>query len=552
MKTRSIQNALIGILALLSVAYYLRTTTGELGNTKFDDAYMITRYAKHWLDGKGFSWNPIDGAAYGITSPAYLFLITAILGLTGCSDGMALTTTSYTAGLLSALTLILMGFLVQRGESSRKSLLPLLVVPCLLLVPPFRYHSLTGMETTFSLLANSLLACSIVIATRKRSTAALLLCLLTGLLSYATRPDNGLYALLLPPLFFVATNRSLWRYALRYEVLFSLVVGLSLIVNRILFADFVPLPFFAKAGGFYQGYTGTTTWNAMKEMLVFHNAAMPCLIVLVSTTSRKVVPRLVAIGVVVIATFGYFATVTQIMGWQARYYYPSIAFVFLAAFTAISPGDSATVKTPIRASHSAFTWRLLVGVAILLPILSSTINHAAVHLWRKYVIGTPVAIHANTQYRKLNNATLPPLGWWGSTIAMDALLERMPQHIVFAASEYGWLGSRFPHLTIVDLAGLHDRTIAHQGFSAAYVLSRKPDLIWLPHTEYTYAVAELLDDPTFQRDYEYYPEAYDYGIALRKNSEFYAAMKAEANREFSRIYPGLNMSDHLAESGHPD
>src|SRR5689334_2126848 len=113
MKHISTQNALIGAFALFSLAYYIKMTVGELGYTTFDDAYMVTRYAKHWLAGEGFSWNPIDGPAYGITSPAYLILITVILGLTGCSDGMALTITSFVSGLLSALTLVLLGFFVQ-------------------------------------------------------------------------------------------------------------------------------------------------------------------------------------------------------------------------------------------------------------------------------------------------------------------------------------------------------------------------------------------------------------------------------------------------------
>ncbi len=223
---------------------------------------MFTRYAKHWLAGEGFSWNSTDGPAYGITSPAYLIVVTVILGLTRCSDAVALAGASFSFGLLSALTLVLLGFLVQERKWSQKLWTPLLAVPCLLLVPPFRFHSLTGMETTFSLFANSLLACSIVIATRRRSTPALLLCLFSGALSFAARPDNGMYALWLPPLFFLATDRSLWRYSVRYALLFALVVGSSLIVNRYLFGDFLPLPFFAKRTGFYQGYLGAPDWDA--------------------------------------------------------------------------------------------------------------------------------------------------------------------------------------------------------------------------------------------------------------------------------------------------
>ena len=130
---------------------------------------------------------------------------------------------------------------------------------------------------------------------------------------------------------------------------------------------------------------------------------------------------------------------------------------------------------------------------------------------------------------------------------MCDLLDRMPQGITLAASEYGIIGSRFPGLTIVDLVGLHDSTIAHHGFSAAYVCSRKPDVIWFPHSDYTYAVATILDNHAFQQDYEYYPGAYDYGIALRKTSSSYASMKDAVKREFGRIYPEKHLADYIAE-----
>lgn len=544
MKHIANQKALLAVFALFSLAFYLKTTVGELGLTRFDDAYMVTRYAKHWLDGNGFSWNSIDGPAYGITSPVHLLVITAILGLTGCSDAMALTITSFAAGLLSVLTLVLLGFLVQGASRPTKSWAPLLVAPSLLLVPPFAYHSLTGMETTLSLLSNSLLACSIVIATRNRSVAALLMCLTSGFLSYATRPDNGLYALLLPPLFFVARDRALWRYATRYAMLFVTLVGCSLIVNRLLFGDVLPLPFFAKGNGFYQGYLGVAKWNAMTEMLLFCTAALPCLLVLVSAASKQSLLRLGVIAAVVIATFAYYATVTQIMGWQARYYYPSIAFAILAAFTA-QASEATTSPTP--SSRHSSTWRLLAGLAVLLPALSPPVRGVAAHLWEKHVLVPPAAVQSVTRYRPSTDRALPALGWWDSIMAMGDLLEDMPQGTSLAASEYGWIGSRFSHLTIVDLVGLHDRTLAHRGFSAAYVLSREPDLIWFPHGDYTFAVAQILDSPVFQSDYEYYPKAYDYGIALRKSSKSYAGMKEAVTRGFSRAYQGLSMSDFVAE-----
>jgi len=144
-------NLLMAAVAAASLLQYVTTSIGGVGHTTFDDAYMVTRYARHWLDGHGFCWNIGDGPSYGITSPAYLFLVTAVMGLTGWPDARVLTVVSYGCGLLAALTLVRLGFRVFREMGGRGSWLPLLTIPLIVSFPSFRFHSLTGMETTLSL-----------------------------------------------------------------------------------------------------------------------------------------------------------------------------------------------------------------------------------------------------------------------------------------------------------------------------------------------------------------------------------------------------------------
>jgi hypothetical protein len=544
-------NAFLAAVALIGIVFYIKNTIGSLGNTKFDDAFMFTRYAELWLSGQGFSWNAVDGPAYGITSPVYLFIITATLWLTECSDALALTATSWAAGLLSIALLVVLGFVVQTGTTSRKSLVPLLVAPALLFMSPFYLHSLTGMETTFSLLSNSLLACAAVLASRRRTTAMLLLCALSGFLAYETRPDNGLYALLLPPLYFIATDKSISRYSIQYIALVSVLMACSLVVNKYLFGDYLPLPFFAKANGFYQGYIGAGQWNAMEAMLTFGFASLPFLLVIVAMATKRTLPLLAAIGFVIVATFAYYATVTQIMGWHARYYYPSIAFVVLAAYiAAFSRADGHSIPTTnnllSRVSYGNLMIRIFIGLLVVVTVWPGPIQKLAINLWEESVIGKTIAVKPITQYRVLAARPLPQLGWWQGTERMGDVFSQLPQGTIVAASEYGFLASKFPDRTIIDLVGLHDRVIAHQGFSAEYVISRKPDLIWFPHGDYTQIVASLLDSSSFQHEYEFYPGAYNYGIALRRNSERYLNIKEKIRRDFLRTYPWYNMADYVA------
>ncbi len=67
-----------GSVSALAAALFIAVYAPGRMETRFDDAYMFSRYADNFLNGHGFAWNPTDGPSYGITSPVYLFLITAL------------------------------------------------------------------------------------------------------------------------------------------------------------------------------------------------------------------------------------------------------------------------------------------------------------------------------------------------------------------------------------------------------------------------------------------------------------------------------------------
>ncbi len=178
---------------------------------------------------------------------------------------------------------------------------------------------------------------------------------------------------------------------------------------------------------------------------------------------------------------------------------------------------------------------------------SPQIGEAAAQAWQEYVIGAPTVFQPRKVYRVAARSPLPPLGWSRGIVEMAILLDRVPPSVVLAASEYGFIGSQFPKISIVDLVGLNDRHVAHHGFRAAYVFSREPDILWFPHDDYSYAVKELVENPAFLSRYDYYPGAYDYGIAIRRTSRQFPVIERVLQEEFARIYPGLKMSDYKAE-----
>ncbi len=304
--------------------------------------------------------------------------------------------------------------------------MPLLAIPYLLYLTPLRYHSMTGMETTLALLANALFACALVSAARRRSAAALGLCVFAGYFAFAVRPDHGLYALLLPPLFFVATDRALGKYAAKYLLLFGVVLGCDALLKTWLFGGFLPLSFFAKKSGFYLGYTGAFRWNAMEWMLGFWTTAGLGLALVIGKAPKRKVPQVMAIAVPLLATLAYYATVVQIMGFESRYYFPSLAFIVLMAGVAVQPREG---ETPAPASPAETWTRILIGLVVLLPAASGTLKTWATARWQQRVIGETAALTSTVTYRTPKELSLPPLDWFQAIRKMAALLERLPQDV---------------------------------------------------------------------------------------------------------------------------
>ncbi len=134
---------------------------------------------------------------------------------------------------------------------------------------------------------------------------------------------------------------------------------------------------------------------------------------------------------------------------------------------------------------------------------------------------------------------------------MGTLMSRLPPDVVMAASEYGFIGSEHPDIAIIDLVGLQDRYIAHNGFSADYLFAREPDIIWFPHADYSYTVKEIINSDTFALNYDYYPGAYDYGIAIRRTSALFPAIQKVVREEFARVYRGCEILDYKAKPVSP-
>jgi hypothetical protein len=113
------------------------------------------------------------------------------------------------------------------------------------------------------------------------------------------------------------------------------------------------------------------------------------------------------------------------------------------------------------------------------------------------------------------------------------------------------VGAANPLVHIIDLAGLHNHFLAHEGFAARWLFEQEPDAIWMGHWHYTCLNSSIVDDKEFWNRYEFYPHLFAWGFALRKDSPHYQAMNGLVEKKWKELYPDLPMSEYRREGPLP-
>jgi len=397
------------------------------------------------------------------------------------------------------------------------------------------------METTLSFASNALLVLSVLLFGKKPGATTFIAVLLCSVLTFTVRPDNGVFALLFPSLFLLAGGRIRIKRALLLAGLFAAAVGILLFVYAGLFGSALPVPFYAKSGGFFKGYAGAANWNAVGYILTFLRDTAPFTAVVILLAGRKKALELLSVLVPLFITFIYLSSTVQIMGWFARYYFPSIPFVVLSAYVVLKEA----MTNRIRLTAGYLAKRIAVLLLVFLPVFCSPVRTGLMGLWIKAHSQTTL-LTQDTEYRTVSGRLPKSIPWWDLISYMASLVGELPEGVTVAATEHGYLASENMHAVIIDMAGLHDIELARSGFSSERILSQEPDLVWLPHTDYTWFRKALLDDPVFQDGYDYYPGVMNYGIALRRESPLHDEMLSALESVFQRAYPGGTLGDFLA------
>jgi hypothetical protein len=552
--------------------------------TDFDDAYMYLRYAAHALHGQWLVWNPGEGPVYGVTSLLHLVIVTAIRGVLPRADGasvLELASGLAALGWLASLTATWARFStggLEVAGAPRALVAAILLVAGLAFGEAFAFHAHSGMDTMLGALGATLCVFTALGLAEAPSPGRALGAALIGVLAIEARPDNAIIAALCPALalglgpgFVVGGNRGArLRCGLLWAATFVVLVTIDVALKWRWLGTPLPLAFHAKRPGFYRGFAGEHSWNPFWFLEVAAGAVTPFVLALLLLARRRDLRLLGALlgpaMVTVAALFG----VNQIMGHLGRFFFPALAPVVVAGALVTDrwvhelrggdvpapwarPAGDQRVTLDARAAGTARAVLVRIGCAALVLLGGArALDEAGRHFARRATglslpstaLLSPTLPSPEDTHRVAAPTPLPEVDSWLAAHQVARLAAAAPPGTTLALSEHGLVGAEAPDVVLIDLLGLHDRAFSGAGFSTAELWRRHPDLIWMPHPDHTRMLHDILDSDEFGRHYDFYPDAFTYGFALRHDGPRFPALLTLFAARWKATYPGLDPADY--------
>ena len=537
------QLLLAGLLLVAIMVLERLTSLAHATPTDFDDAYTYLRYAQHWLSGSGVAWNSGEGSVFGVTSLLHLAVVTAIRwAFPGLAMWRVLQLASGAAavGLLGALVAV--AALASRHVRLARNWVfwSAVIVSLLAFREAFAFHAGTGMDTMLAALANTVLIFFTLQLAAKPTTGRIALAVLAAATSVLARPDNVVCAALCPALA-LCSPRIRIRALLGYCAAFVGALSLLALAAWALLGSPVPLSFFVKQPWYYGGFVGEFAWNPFRFLGVFLLSAWPFVVALFLFCDRAGVRRSLTLLLPALLTCAVLFRFNQIMGHLGRFYYPLLPFFVIAG---VLEFDRWLLR--LHLGHKLRGRNVLGRAGLAIVVVVALRAGLAVGADRYESRGDELDLPPVDDYQVAAAAPLPEIDSWESARQVAAIAAAAPAGTVFAMSEHGLPGALAPQVAIIDVLGLHDPVFARQGFSASELFRRRPDVIWMPHSDHTAMVRDILGSEEFLAHYAFYPDALFFGIAVRTDGPHAAALAPLVAAAWQATYPGYAMANYRA------
>ncbi len=486
--------------------------------TLWDDAWMFQRYANNLLRGGGLAWNPHGPPTYGLTS--LLFVLPGAIGRALLHNSAKAAMTSSVA---FGVTFVLLAFrLLDRAAAPAVARAGKAALALGLATSSSGYvHFVSGMDTTFAMSYVALLGlCGVRLEEGRRGSGWQFGAV--AAIAFWVRPELAAYALLVPAAI-ALTARERRRAAIGAAAIGAAGLAIILVVNELYFKSALPLPYYGKLHGYDPHFREMYRGQATRELADYLFGYWPLLVPIALEVGMRPVSwwksadgceRALAIaGFGCIA--GYWAFVLPIMGYNSRLYYPAAPALAFVATRCIG-----RLAARFDGERAALAMGALSGLGLawlmLFPKLSDQTMRAAETIAKRR-FGYDVFLQAKDRGVQQ---------YWARIDAVTAL----PDDVVLATTEVGFLGVLNPDKVVIDMAGLNERAFGLAPFDAGVLIDQmRPDVIYLPHPDYEAMTNAILAHPHFKDGYDNYPKSRfgsRFGVAVRRASPRYPEINA--------------------------
>lgn len=484
----------------------------------YDDAYMFIRYAHNLDEYNVFGWNQGD-PSYGCTSIGYVFSTFVLIKL-GFLRFLSISTLALAHSYFYYLSAITFCYLSVRVMPLKNLLSRFVaILCCLAVVVPFSKH-ITGMDTLMAVTFNFVLLWICFSTKNEERKKAMFIIAAFSYLSILVRPDNLIYASLFPFLYLIAGKEKPRHIAL-FCLSLLLLLGIHCVLLYFYFGDIFPIPYYVKADDFFEAYIGIWKWNSISYLTNILIWTFPFTALLIygcfSNKRMLVLPYIIP----TVITSIVLVEKVQIMGFDSRYFIPSIPFIIcggVMGFKILLEQFKLNVPQIARLS---VTFISAIALIVVLQKRSKSIYNSKKEKVLSMVQQYDLKI--DNDFQKVSRKE--------QFSYMNELISEIgDENFVIGASEHGLISALNLDTRILCMAGLHNLNVLEEkSFNtkaiSSSLLNYNPDLLWLPHSDYVALRHKLLINTVFIELYDYYPGVLNFGIAIKKDSPYSRRIK---------------------------
>ncbi|MCX7918957.1 MAG: DUF2079 domain-containing protein [bacterium] len=305
------------IIFLMQVCFFWQFTA--------DDAFISFRYAANFAAGNGLTWNPGEPHIEGYTSWLWTLLMTIPHWLNIDTVLFSKLTGIIITILYLSITYRFFRLIVIWPEPDHKKRPAMFGIIMLVCFSGTAVHAISGMETALSTLFITVFLYQLMFNTVYPTDKPAYILPLIGLFAGLTRPENNLLVLTgLSSITIVMPTLKRWLF-IRQCLLFYLLPGLIYFLWRwAYYGQLFPLPFYIKTTA-PPYVSGLGSWFGLLKYLTLHFAIF--LFIGLTKLRKELLPVIISSGILLV----FFAVPSHIMGFNWRYFFPLIPFIFIIA-----------------------------------------------------------------------------------------------------------------------------------------------------------------------------------------------------------------------------